>query len=164
MGDVRGFHTVRERELPPSRPVPVRLLDWREVTERRTSLESDAQAVMLHQQAGRCMDCGIPFCHNGCPLGNLVPEWNELVWKGHWAEASDRMHATNNFPEFTGRICPAPCETSCVLGISQPPVTIKSIEASIADEAWARGLVTPQVPHFLTGSNIYQEFNFIQIN
>jgi glutamate synthase (NADPH/NADH) small chain len=154
VADPRGFLTVRDRELPPSRPVPVRLMDWREVSERRTTLESAEHAVMLHDQAGRCMDCGIPFCHSGCPLGNLIPDWNELVWKDQWAEASDRLHATNNFPELTGRICPAPCESSCVLGISQPPVTIKNIEASIADEAFARGLVTPQVPHYLTGSTV----------
>ncbi|HEY3437073.1 MAG TPA: glutamate synthase subunit beta [Actinotalea sp.] len=154
MADPRGFLKVREREVPPYRPVPVRLMDWREVQERRTAQESAENAVMLHDQAGRCMDCGIPFCHGGCPLGNLIPDWNELVWKGQWAQAADRLHATNNFPEVTGRICPAPCETSCVLGISQPPVTIKNIEASIADEAFARGLVTPQVPHFLTSSTV----------
>ena len=154
MADPRGFLKVRDRELPPSRPVPVRLMDWREVTEHRTAAESDAHAAMLHTQAGRCMDCGIPFCHQGCPLGNLIPDWNDLVWKDQWAEASDRLHQTNNFPEFTGRICPAPCETSCVLGISQPPVTIKNIEVSIADEAFARGYVVPQVPHFLTGKTV----------
>ncbi|MCU1432147.1 MAG: glutamate synthase small subunit [Actinotalea sp.] len=154
MADPRGFLKVRDREVPSNRPVPVRLMDWREVTERRTALESDEHAAMLHEQAGRCMDCGIPFCHSGCPLGNLIPDWNDLVWKDQWAEASDRLHATNNFPEFTGRICPAPCETSCVLGITEPAVTIKNIEASIADEAFARGLVTPQVPHFLTGNTV----------
>src|SRR5690606_25948998 len=142
------------RELPPSRPVPVRLMDWREVVEHRAAKDDPAHAVMLHDQAGRCMDCGIPFCHDGCPLGNLIPEWNDLVWKDQWSEASDRLHATNNFPEVTGRICPAPCETSCVLGISQPAVTIKTIEGAIADEAFDRGLVTPQVPHFLTGSTV----------
>ncbi|MBX9244219.1 glutamate synthase subunit beta [Actinotalea ferrariae] len=154
MADPRGFLKVRDRELPPSRPVPVRLMDWREVTEHRTAAESAEHGAMLHAQAGRCMDCGIPFCHQGCPLGNLIPDWNDLVWKDQWAEASDRLHQTNNFPEFTGRICPAPCESSCVLGISQPPVTIKNIEVAIADEAFARGYVTPQVPHFLTGSTV----------
>ncbi|NCT89820.1 glutamate synthase subunit beta [Cellulomonas sp. APG4] len=154
MADPRGFLKVRDRALPPSRPVPVRLMDWREVVEHRTAQDDPAHAVMLHEQAGRCMDCGIPFCHQGCPLGNLIPEWNDLVWKGQWAEASDRLHATNNFPEFTGRICPAPCETSCVLGISQPPVTIKNVEVSIVDEAFARGYVTPQVPYFLTGHTV----------
>ena len=152
MADVRGFLKVRDRELPPSRPVPVRLMDWREVHEELQGTE--ANLVRLHKQAGRCMDCGIPFCHQGCPLGNLIPEWNDLVWRGQWAEASDRLHATNNFPEFTGRICPAPCETSCVLGISQPAVTIKNVEVSIVDEAFARGFITPQVPHYLTGSTV----------
>ena len=152
MADPRGFLKVRDRELPPGRPVPVRLMDWREVEEELKGTE--ANMVRLHHQAGRCMDCGIPFCHQGCPLGNLIPEWNDLVWRDQWAEASDRLHATNNFPEFTGRICPAPCETSCVLGINQPAVTIKNIEVSIADEAFARGLVTPQVPHYLTGNTV----------
>ncbi|WP_250443424.1 glutamate synthase subunit beta [Actinotalea sp. C106] len=154
MADPRGFLKVRDRELPPSRPVPVRLMDWREVHEHRSAAEDPEHAVMLQQQAGRCMDCGIPFCHTGCPLGNLIPDWNDLVWKGQWAEASDRLHATNNFPEFTGRICPAPCETSCVLGITEPAVTIKNVEVSIIDEAFARGLVTPQVPYFLTGHTV----------
>ncbi|KGM14340.1 glutamate synthase subunit beta [Cellulomonas bogoriensis] len=154
MADPRGFLKVRDRELPPVRPVPVRLMDWREVVEHRAASSDPGHGAMLHRQAGRCMDCGIPFCHTGCPLGNLIPEWNDLVWKGQWAEAADRLHATNNFPEFTGRICPAPCETSCVLGISEPPVTIKNVEVSIIDEAFARGLVTPQVPYFLTGSTV----------
>nr|WP_297426228.1 glutamate synthase subunit beta [uncultured Actinotalea sp.] len=154
MADPRGFLKVRDREVPAGRPVPVRLMDWKEVHEHRSTLEDPEAAVVLHRQAGRCMDCGIPFCHSGCPLGNLIPEWNDLVHKGLWAEASDRLHATNNFPEFTGRICPAPCETSCVLGITQPPVTIKNVEVSIAEEAFARGLVTPQLPHFLTGSTV----------
>ncbi len=100
------------------------------------------------------MDCGIPFCHSGCPLGNLIPDWNHFVWKGQWAEASDRLHATNNFPEFTGKICPAPCETACVLGINSPAVTIKNVEITIVEEAFARGLITPQVPHFLTGQTV----------
>jgi len=151
VADPRGFLKVRDRELPANRPVPVRLMDWREVHEHLASGES---AAMLHRQAGRCMDCGIPYCHSGCPLGNLIPEWNDLVWKGQWAEASDRLHATNNFPEFTGRICPAPCETSCVLGINQPPVTIKQVEMSIADTAFERDLVAPQLPYFLTGHTV----------
>ena len=151
MADPRGFLKVRDRELPPNRPVPVRLTDWREVREHLAAPESEA---MLHRQAGRCMDCGIPYCHSGCPLGNLIPEWNDLVWKGQWAEASDRLHATNNFPEFTGRVCPAPCETSCVLGINQPPVTIKQVEVSIADTAFERDLVAPQLPYFLTGHTV----------
>jgi glutamate synthase (NADPH/NADH) small chain len=149
VADPRGFLKVRDRELPPNRPVEVRLRDWKDVHEH---LE-DGQPF-LKEQAGRCMDCGIPFCHNGCPLGNLIPEWNDLVWRGQWSDAIDRLHATNNFPEFTGRICPAPCESSCVLGINQPAVTIKNIEVSIIDEAFARGLVTPQVPQRLTGHTV----------
>jgi glutamate synthase (NADPH/NADH) small chain len=151
MADPRGFLANREREVPPSRPVPLRLMDWREVREL---LSEEASAAVLHRQAGRCMDCGIPFCHSGCPLGNLIPEWNDLVWKGQMGEASDRLHTTNNFPEFTGRICPAPCETSCVLGINQPPVTIKQVEVAIADAAFDRGLVAPQLPYFLTGKTV----------
>jgi glutamate synthase (NADPH) small chain len=149
VADPRGFLKVRHREVPPNRPVEVRLRDWKDVHE-----QLEEGQPFLREQAGRCMDCGIPFCHNGCPLGNLIPEWNELVWRGQWADAYDRLHATNNFPEFTGRICPAPCETSCVLGINQPAVTIKNIEVSIIDEAFERGLVTPQVPQRLTGHTV----------
>ncbi|WP_108719833.1 glutamate synthase subunit beta [Miniimonas sp. S16] len=149
MADPRGFLRTRDRELPESRPVPLRLQDWREVHEHRVG-----DSPYLTRQAGRCMDCGIPFCHQGCPLGNLIPEWNDLVWRGQWEEAIERLHATNNFPEFTGRICPAPCENSCVLGINQPPVTIKNIEVSIIDEAWERGLVHPVVPDRLTDSTV----------
>lgn len=152
MADIRGFLKVRERDLPPRRPVPVRLMDWTEVHEHVQGTE--ANLTRLHEQAGRCMDCGVPFCHEGCPLGNLIPDWNDLVWKGQWEEASDRLHATNNFPEFTGRICPAPCETSCVLSINQPAVTIKNIEESIVEEAFARGFIKPQLPHFLTGNTV----------
>ena len=148
MADPRGFLKVRDRELPPNRPVEVRLRDWKDVHEHL----QDGQPY-LKEQAGRCMDCGIPFCHNGCPLGNLIPEWNDLVWRGQWSDAIDRLHATNNFPEFTGRICPAPCESSCVLGINQPAVTIKNVEVSIIDEAFERGLrhaagaAAPHRPH-----------------
>jgi len=149
VADPRGFLKVRERELPPNRPVEVRLRDWKDVHAHL----QEGQPY-LKEQAGRCMDCGIPFCHNGCPLGNLIPEWNDLVWRGQWADAIERLHATNNFPEFTGRICPAPCESSCVLGINQPPVTIKNVEVSIIDEAFERGLVTPQVPQRLTGHTV----------
>ncbi|WP_149203166.1 glutamate synthase subunit beta [Actinotalea subterranea] len=152
MADPRGFLKTRERELPSNRPVPVRILDWREVHEHRAGNPEDL--AVLGRQASRCMDCGIPFCHQGCPLGNLVPDWNTLVWREQWAEASDRLHATNNFPEFTGRLCPAPCETSCVLGINQPPITIKNIEVSIVEEAFDRGLVVPQVPEWLTGKTV----------
>jgi len=152
VADPRGFLKVRERELPANRPVPVRLLDWREVHAHRARHADDI--LMLGRQAGRCMDCGIPFCHQGCPLGNLIPEWNDLTRQQQWGDAIERLHATNNFPEFTGRICPAPCESACVLGISQPPVTIKNIEVSIIDEAFARGLVAPQIPQRLTGSTV----------
>jgi glutamate synthase (NADPH/NADH) small chain len=151
MADPHGFQRYREREVPPNRPVPVRILDWREVHEPSDGV---ADPEMVTRQATRCMDCGIPFCHNGCPLGNLIPEWNDLVRGGQWSDASDRLHATDNFPDFTGRICPAPCETSCVLGISQPPVTIKNIELSIVEEAFVRGLVVPQVPQRLTGHTV----------
>jgi glutamate synthase (NADPH/NADH) small chain len=147
MADPKGFLSTRERELPKRRPVPLRLMDWREVYES----QSEEQ---LHRQAGRCMDCGIPFCHNGCPLGNLIPEWNDLTWRQDWHEAIERLHATNNFPEFTGRLCPAPCETACVLGINQPPVTIKQIEVSIIEEAFARGDVAPLPPDRLTGKTV----------
>lgn len=152
MADPRGFLTTRERELPTDRPVPVRILDWREVHEHRAGHPDDLG--VLGRQAGRCMDCGVPFCHSACPLGNLIPDWNDLTWRGQWADAADRLHTTNNFPEFTGRLCPAPCEASCVLGINQPPVTIKNVEVSIIDEAWDRGLITPQVPQWLTGKSV----------
>lgn len=141
MADPRGFLKHREREVPPSRPVSERLQDWRYVKDE-TSNDPEA----LTRQASRCMDCGIPFCHHGCPLGNLIPEWNDFAWRGRWQDAIARLHATNNFPEFTGRVCPAPCETSCVLGINQPPVTIKNIEVSIIDRAFEEGLVVPILP------------------
>ncbi|WP_163542287.1 glutamate synthase subunit beta [Occultella kanbiaonis] len=149
MADPKGFLKIRDRELPVRRPVPIRLMDWKEVYEKRAE---DADA--LTRQAGRCMDCGIPFCHNGCPLGNLIPEWNDLTRTGRFDEAIERLHATNNFPDFTGRLCPAPCETACVLGINQPAVTIKNIEQSIIDKAFDDGLVTPQIPDRLTGSTV----------
>ncbi|CAM3663082.1 glutamate synthase subunit beta [Occultella aeris] len=149
MADPKGFLKIRDRELPVRRPVPIRLMDWKEVYSKRAE---DADA--LTRQAGRCMDCGIPFCHNGCPLGNLIPEWNDLTRTGRFDEAIERLHATNNFPDFTGRLCPAPCETACVLGINQPAVTIKNIEQSIIDKAFDDGLVTPQIPDRLTGSTV----------
>jgi glutamate synthase (NADPH/NADH) small chain len=127
--------------------VDLRLMDWREVYE-------PFAGERLRDQAGRCMDCGIPFCHNGCPLGNLIPEWNDLVWRDDWRAASERLHATNNFPEFTGRLCPAPCETSCVLGINADPVTIKQVEVSIIDRAWDSGWVQPQPAEMSTGKAI----------
>lgn len=152
MADPRGFLKLRERELPPNRPVEIRLLDYRDVHEQLAALPSES--AFITRQASRCMDCGIPFCHQGCPLGNLIPEWNDYVRQGQWELASERLHATNNFPEFTGRICPAPCESSCVLGINQPAVTIKNIEVSIVDEAWARGYLKPQPPERLTGQTV----------
>jgi len=147
VADPQGFLTTRERELPRRRPVPVRIRDWKEVYEEQPVPE-------LQRQAGRCMDCGIPFCHSGCPLGNLIPEWNDLAWKGEWRQAIDRLHATNNFPEFTGRLCPAPCEGACVLGINQPAVTIKQVEVSIIDRAFANGTVSPEAPERLSGKTV----------
>ena len=147
MADPQGFLKTRERELPRRRPVPVRIRDWKEVYEEQPVTE-------LQRQAGRCMDCGIPFCHSGCPLGNLIPEWNDLAWKGEWRQAIDRLHATNNFPEFTGRLCPAPCESACVLGINQPAVTIKQVEVSIIDRAFENGTVLPQAPDRLSGKTV----------
>jgi glutamate synthase (NADPH/NADH) small chain len=147
VGDPQGFLKTRERELPRRRPIPVRIRDWKEVYEEQDVAE-------LQRQAGRCMDCGIPFCHSGCPLGNLIPEWNDLAWRGDWREAIERLHATNNFPEFTGRLCPAPCETACVLGINQPAVTIKQVEVTTIERAWAAGGVQPQPPERLTGKTV----------
>ncbi len=146
MADVTGF-LKHGRKLPSRRPVPVRILDWREVYE-------DFPHDELRTQASRCMDCGIPFCNNGCPLGNLIPDWNDLVWRDHWRDAIDRLHATNNFPEFTGRLCPAPCESACVLGINQDPVTIKQVEVEIIDRAWDEGWVTPVLPSVRTGKRV----------
>jgi glutamate synthase (NADPH/NADH) small chain len=147
MADPKGFLKTTERELPKRRPVPVRIMDWKEVYESQ-------DPAQLRRQAGRCMDCGIPFCHQGCPLGNLIPEWNDLTWRNEGRQAIERLHATNNFPEFTGRLCPAPCEASCVLGINQPAVTIKQVEVSIIDQAFANGWVTPHPPERLTGKTV----------
>jgi len=147
VADPQGFLKIRERELPARRPVPVRIRDWKEVYEEQ-------ELAQLRRQAGRCMDCGIPFCHSGCPLGNLIPEWNDLAWKGDWGEAIERLHATNNFPEFTGRLCPAPCETACVLGINQPAVTIKQIEVTTIEQAFGFGAVKPQPPERLSGKTV----------
>ena len=138
MADPKGFLTT-PRQTPARRPVDVRIRDWREVY-------LEFGEGQIERQAGRCMDCGIPFCHSGCPLGNLIPEWNDLVHSGNWRAAAERLHATNNFPEFTGRLCPAPCESSCVLGISSDPVTIKQVEVEIIDRAWAEGWVPPRRP------------------
>ncbi len=147
MADPKGFLKTTKRELPARRPVSVRLMDWKEVYEQG---DSD----VLKRQAGRCMDCGVPFCHQGCPLGNLIPEWNDLTWRDEGHQAIERLHATNNFPEFTGRLCPAPCESACVLSINQPAVTIKQVEVSIIDQAFANGWVQPKPPGRLTGKTI----------
>ena len=146
MGDVSGFLKF-DREVPARRPVPVRLRDWREVYE---PFAPEAAS----RQGARCMDCGIPFCHEGCPLGNLIPEWNDLVFRDDWSEAVERLHATNNFPEFTGRLCPAPCEAACVLGINADPVTIKQVEVEIIDRAFSEGWVTPVIPSRRTGKRV----------
>ncbi|MEI6402382.1 MAG: glutamate synthase subunit beta [Actinomycetota bacterium] len=146
MGEVTGF-LKWQRETPTRRAVPVRLRDWKEVYE-------EFPVDKVRTQAGRCMDCGIPFCNNGCPLGNLIPDWNDLVYRDHWRDAIDRLHATNNFPEFTGRLCPAPCESACVLGINQDAVAIKQVEVEIIDRAWDEGWVLPQLPSVRTGKRI----------
>ncbi|MGA5465953.1 glutamate synthase subunit beta [Mycobacterium sp. NPDC050041] len=147
MADPKGFLKYTHRETPQRRPVDLRLRDWKEVYE-------DFSHETLQSQAARCMDCGIPFCHNGCPLGNLIPEWNDLVFRDRWRESIERLHATNNFPEFTGRLCPAPCEASCVLGINQDPVTIKQVEVEIIDNAFENGWVVPLPPDRLTGKKV----------
>ena len=146
MGDIKGF-LKHGRRMPTRRSVPVRLLDWKEVYQEFPSQD-------LRDQASRCMDCGIPFCNGGCPLGNLIPDWNDLVHRGNWQEAIDRLHATNNFPEFTGRLCPAPCEAACVLGINADPVTIKQVELEIIERAWKEGLVAPILPTTVTGKRV----------
>jgi glutamate synthase (NADPH) small chain len=143
MGKVTGFLEI-QRTKPPTRPVSDRIRDWREVY---LAYEEPA----LRNQTARCMDCGIPFCHQGCPLGNLIPDWNDFVYRDRWAAASDRLHATNNFPEFTGRLCPAPCEGSCVLGINNQPVTIKAVEAAIIERAFDEGWVVARPPAARTG-------------
>ena len=135
------------RQVPTRRPVAERVTDWLEVYE-------EFPVERLKQQAARCMDCGIPFCHQGCPLGNLIPDWNDLIYRSHWRDAIDRLHATNNFPEFTGRLCPAPCETACVLGINDDPVTIKQVELSIIEHAWTEGWVTPEPALRSTGKAV----------
>jgi glutamate synthase (NADPH/NADH) small chain len=146
MGKPTGFMEAT-RELPRRRPVDERVKDWKEVY-----LPFPDES--LKKQAARCMDCGVPFCHTGCPLGNIIPDWNDLVYRNRWREAIDRLHLTNNFPEFTGRICPAPCEASCVLGINEPAVTIKQIEVSIVDRGWQEGWIVPQPPHKKTGKRV----------
>jgi glutamate synthase (NADPH/NADH) small chain len=146
MGKVTGFMEY-SRELPAKRPVEERLKHYREFDEELSDDE-------LKLQGARCMDCGVPFCHNGCPLGNVIPDWNDLVYRGHWDDAIAALHATNNFPEFTGRICPAPCEESCVLNINDDPVTIKLIERNIIDHAWDQGLIKPEPASRKTGKKI----------
>jgi glutamate synthase (NADPH/NADH) small chain len=146
MGETQGFMKYG-RELPGRRPVPARLLDWQEVYV-------DFPPEKARVQGARCMDCGIPFCHTGCPLGNLIPEWNDLVYRDQWRAAIERLHATNNFPEFTGRLCPAPCEAACVLGINADPVTIKQIEVEIVDRAWEEGWIQPVVATKPTGRRV----------
>jgi glutamate synthase (NADPH/NADH) small chain len=150
MADPKGF-LKNGREVATRRPVDERVHDWNEVYPDGIGR---ALLPIITTQAGRCMDCGIPFCHQGCPLGNIIPEWNDLVWRGDWDGAMDRLHATNNFPEFTGRLCPAPCETACVLGINQDPVTIKNVEVAIIDKAWESGYVRPQPPEWLSGRTV----------
>ena len=146
MADPKGFLTT-PRQTPKRRPVDVRIKDWKEVYVEQDFAD-------LQKQAGRCMDCGIPFCHQGCPLGNLIPEWNDLIWRGEKREAIDRLHATNNFPEFTGRLCPAPCETACVVAINADAVTIKQVELRTIEEAFANGSVIPLPSDRLTGKTV----------
>ncbi len=146
MGKPTGFMEFA-REVPTRRPIGTRVHDWLEVYE-------DFPRPALQQQAARCMDCGIPFCHQGCPLGNIIPDWNDLVYKDLWREAIDRLHATNNFPEFTGRLCPAPCEAACVLGINSDPVTIKQVELTIVEHAFKEGWIKPEKPAVVTGKRV----------
>lgn len=150
MADPRGF-IKHEQQFAVRRPVAERLADWQEVYPGGPA---KALLPIINTQASRCMDCGIPFCHQGCPLGNLIPEWNDLVYREDWAAAAERLHATNNFPEFTGRLCPAPCETACVVGISGDPVTIKNVEVSIAERAWEDGHLSAIQPDWHTGRTV----------
>src|SRR5215468_514330 len=136
MGSVKGFMEL-ERETPTRRPVEERVNDWFEIYQ-------DFPLERVQTQGARCMDCGVPFCHTGCPLNNIIPDWNDLAFRGRWRDAIRVLHSTNNFPEFTGRICPAPCEAACVLGINEPPVTIKVIERTVVDYAWDQGWIKPE--------------------
>ena len=147
MADPKGFLNTPRQDWP-RRPVGERVRDWDEV------YVPGALLPIISKQADRCMDCGIPFCHDACPLGNLIPEWNDLVSREDWQDAANRLHATNNFPEFTGRLCPAPCEAGCVLAINQPAVTIKNVECAIADRAWQEGLAPPRLPDRLSGRTV----------
>ena len=146
MGKPSGFMEIG-REMAPRRPVAERVNDWFEIYQ-------DFAEDKLRAQGARCMDCGVPFCHTGCPVNNLIPDWNDLVYDGRWKEALRQLHSTNNFPEFTGRICPAPCEASCVLGINEPAVTIKQIEKNIVERGWAEGLIHPELPKFRSGKKV----------
>jgi glutamate synthase (NADPH) small chain len=146
VGKTTGFLEIQRKKWP-TRPIAERLRDWKEVYLPLPDAD-------LQKQGARCMDCGVPFCHQGCPLGNLIPDWNDLVYKDRWRDAIERLHATNNFPEFTGRLCPAPCEGSCVLGINDDPVTIKAIEVSIIDHAFEHGWVRPEPPTMRTGKKV----------
>lgn len=146
MGKTRGFLEY-ERESPERRPVQQRIGDWFEIYGQMPEAN-------LRRQAARCMDCGLPFCHTGCPLHNVIPDWNDLVYRGRWRDAVRHLHATNNFPEFTGRICPAPCEAACVLGINQPAVTIREVEKQIIEHAFREGWIRPQPPAFHTGRRV----------
>jgi glutamate synthase (NADPH) small chain len=150
MADPKGFMTS-PRRVAERRPVAERIHDWKEVYP---GTPGRAVLPIISEQAGRCMDCGIPFCHVGCPLGNLIPDWNDLVWRSDWEEALERLHATNNFPEFTGRLCPAPCETACVVGINRDPVTIKNVEVAIIDKAWDERRVESRPPEWHTGKTV----------
>ena len=146
MGKVTGFLEYT-REVPERRPAAERVNDWFEIY-------NPFPEERIREQGARCMDCGVPFCHTGCPVTNIIPDWNDLVWRGRWREASRMLHATNNFPEFTGRICPAPCEAACVLGINEPPVTIKNIEKAIVDRAWQEGWIVPERAAVKTGKRV----------
>src|ERR1035437_1356056 len=146
MGKVTGFLEIA-REQPTRRNVDERVKDWLEIYD---PFPEEKQ----REQGARCMDCGVPFCHTGCPVNNLIPDWNDLVYQGHWREAVRRLHATNNFPEFTGRICPAPCEAACVLGITSPPVTIKQIEKSIVERGFLENWIQPEIPAQRTGRSV----------
>src|ERR1700722_4301080 len=147
VADPKGFLTTPRQDCA-RRPVGERVRDWHEVYDRQSLLP------VIGEQAGRCMDCGIPFCHHGCPLGDLIPEWNDLGSRADWAAGSEGGDATNTFPEFTGRLCPAPCESASVLAINQPAVTIKNVEAAIADQAWEGGIVRPRPPRCLSGRSV----------
>ncbi len=146
MGKVTGFIEF-EREVPTRRPVAERVKDWKEIYE-------PFPLAKVQTQGARCMDCGVPFCHNGCPLNNIIPDWNDLAFRDRWRDAIRILHSTNNFPEFTGRICPAPCESACVLGINEPPVAIKTIERTIIDHAWEQGWIVPEPPENRTGKKV----------